>query len=289
MNDKEKDKQNTYKNEQTDTTKLEQHPEYSDLFVDKETGKTYIRLTHNSFDTIQGEGRTQGLFTHLIRFARCNLRCNFCDINANWTANYLVEYDDLVQRAFGKNLLITGGEPMMTEDRQKLIAKLIHDTQPTFKHLIERGLHHITYKKSFTSPFTRHIDLETNGTNYAIPELIEAVSSFNISPKESYYQRYDLKEDIQTRPKLLEQIKYERWPSNKYIVKFVFNGKNADWILSFVELYEIPEQCVYIMPLGETRDQIEKLLPKAVDFAVKNGFNVSPRLHIIVYDGLILG
>ena len=258
---------------------------YSDLFYD-ENGKLYIRLTHNTFDTIQGEGRTQGLFIHLIRFARCNLRCNFCDINENWTANNLYLYEDLIKNAYGKNLLFTGGEPLMSTDRQKLIARIIHETHYSIETKLNSAEHRF---KGHSTIFTRVIDVETNGTNYAISELIESVTHFNISPKETWYQRTDLLPNIDTKPKLLEQIKIERWPYHKYILKFVFNGKNQDWILSMVELYQIPEQCVYIMPLGETKEQIERLLPKAVDFAIQYGFNVSPRLHILVYGGLIKG
>jgi len=246
----------------------------------EQDGKLYIKLTHEPFDTIQGEGKTQGVFTHLIRFAGCNLRCSFCDISENWTANFWYPYDELVTNAYGKNLLITGGEPMMTKERQQLIARIILDTHPS----VEVGLPNSNYV-----PHRRICEVETNGTHYAIPELAYVVTHFNISPKEEHYQRRDLKSDINTKARLLEQIKVERWSPDKYIVKFVYTGRNDSWILTFVDLYQIPEQCVYIMPLGETKEQLDRMLPKAVDFAVRNRFNIAARLHIAVYGHIIKG
>jgi len=243
---------------------------YKDLYYDQ-NNKPYIRLTHKPFDTIQGEGRTQGVFTHLIRFALCNLKCNFCDIDENWTATYMYPYDTLIENAKGKNLLITGGEPLISADRQRLIARIIQETYDNSNY------------------FTRIIDLETNGTNYVIPELVHYVTSFNISPKEMRYQRTDIDPNIKIEYKLLDQIKQDKWPANKYIVKFVYTGNNEQWILMLIDKYQIPVQCVYIMPLGETKEQIQKLLPKTVEFAIQNKFNVSPRLHILIYGNLIAG
>ena len=73
------------------------------------------------FDSIDGEGKRTGLMAIFVRFAGCNLRCNYCD-----TAYALKKSDALevltadellerIQRYPWKRITFTGGEPMLQD------------------------------------------------------------------------------------------------------------------------------------------------------------------------------
>jgi len=56
------------------------------------------------------------------------------------------------------------------------------------------------------------------------------------------------------------------------------------FIKKIVKKYNIMNSDVYIMPEGETKKQQEEKMKMVIDFCLKNNFNFSPRLHVLVYD-----
>jgi len=77
------------------------------------------------FDSIQGEGARVGTACRFVRFAGCNLKCDFCD--TDYKERERVGIDELVRRmegAPGKNIVITGGEPTIHKDLLKFVWKL---------------------------------------------------------------------------------------------------------------------------------------------------------------------
>lgn len=219
----------------------------------------YEIFTHEPIRVIQGEGRYQGLNSILIRFGLCNLRCNFCDAAQNWNANLKLTLSELLTKYPAiktSNLIITGGEPLLNNYRQYFISRLLYHVENT-----------------------KIIELETNGTNdIKFPIIIERCQ-INISPKEL---RYQLPIVTEIEYKLLEQVKNKEIPN--YIVKFVFD--NSEEVRKFIETivskYQIPENNVYIMPKGATKEKLKENLFCALDYAVKNNFNFSTRLHILL-------
>ena len=65
----------------------------------------------------------------------------------------------------------------------------------------------------------------------------------------------------------------------KFVVSQEFGAVEA-----FVEKHDIPPHKVWIMPLGTHREEQLSLMPSLWEFCVKNGFNFSPRLHILAFD-----
>lgn len=70
------------------------------------------------FYTIQGEGANTGKPCYFIRLAGCDVGCHWCDVKESWDAalHPLMTVDDLkkeIKASGTKNVVITGGEPLM--------------------------------------------------------------------------------------------------------------------------------------------------------------------------------
>lgn len=86
------------------------------------------------FYTIQGEGYNTGRAAFFIRLGGCDVGCVWCDVKESWdaAAHPQLSIDELVQLAVDsgtKNVVITGGEPMMydlTELTSALKAKQLN-------------------------------------------------------------------------------------------------------------------------------------------------------------------
>lgn len=84
------------------------------------------------FNSIDGEGLRAGELATFIRLAGCNLRCGYCDTSYALTANDGVEMtvEQIVEKVCSigyKNITLTGGEPLIHEDVDILIDRLIEE------------------------------------------------------------------------------------------------------------------------------------------------------------------
>ncbi len=82
------------------------------------------------FVSINGEGLRQGELAVFIRFANCNLRCSYCDttysfIDPKYNEESIEEIIEYVNNQKIKNITLTGGEPLIQPDIDKLIDELI--------------------------------------------------------------------------------------------------------------------------------------------------------------------
>ena len=110
------------------------------------------------FHSVQGEGFRAGIPHVFVRFGKCNLRCEWCDTDFDtYTEMTGREILDEVSKYPSKDLIFTGGEPML------------NDLWPLNRLLKARGY---------------HLSIESNGT-IEIPEhLIDWIC---ISPKDQMY------------------------------------------------------------------------------------------------------
>lgn len=83
-----------------------------------------------TFTSINGEGQKAGELAVFIRFAGCNLNCNYCDtvwanqLDVPYTFMSEQEIVQVVQDAGVKNVTLTGGEPLLQPGIKELLITL---------------------------------------------------------------------------------------------------------------------------------------------------------------------
>lgn len=108
------------------------------------------------FYSIQGEGTWTGMPAIFIRFSGCNLKCSWCDTDFKKSKLYsLNDIMDELAEIPCRDVVLTGGEPMLQTD-ERLLSRLV--------------LHH-------------RVHVETNGT-IAIPDKLRClIFHLCVSPK----------------------------------------------------------------------------------------------------------
>ncbi|MER0477749.1 7-carboxy-7-deazaguanine synthase QueE [Streptomyces sp. Edi2] len=219
--------------------------------------------------TVQGEGRSLGRRCAFLRLGGCNLSCSWCDTPYTWDWTGAAEggvahdprkelhrrpVDDVVAEllAFDTDLIvISGGEPLGQQER------LI----PLVAALTGRG---------------KEIEIETNGTHAAHPELIAAGVRFNVSPKLSHSG-----DTLQRRivPAALTSLSAVPESTFKFVCQ---NTHDLDEVAQLVATFDLPS--VWIMPIGRTADDVTKHMGELADAVVKRGWNLTTRLHTLLWD-----
>ena len=80
------------------------------------------------FYSIQGEGKLTGLPTIFIRTTGCNLRCTFCDTKYAYNDGEETTIKKIIEKIKKypcKNVCITGGEPLLQNEINNLVEKLV--------------------------------------------------------------------------------------------------------------------------------------------------------------------
>lgn len=210
--------------------------------------------------TFQGEGPSIGRPCMFLRLAGCSVQCTWCDTKYSWDPqdpgfNARLMNPGEITTAFRNltpnqpdMLVISGGEPMQQ-------ATALEEILPCLEDL-----------------FPHRIEIETSGV---IPPLPNTWNVFyNVSPK--------LKHAGTKRPYDLVTLKkyVNRGAKFKFVVG---NVGNLDEVDAIVYGCQISPQDVYIMPLGVGRHELIERTQKVVDAVVSRRYNLTTRLHILVW------
>lgn len=208
------------------------------------------------FISINGEGTRAGELAVFVRFTGCNLRCSYCD--TMWANEPGCPYEemspeqicDYVRSTGIKNVTLTGGEPLLQKDMDKLISLLIS----------ECGV---------------RVEIETNGAVDLRPfaELPEGRPLFTMDyklPSSGYEDRM-----IAENFSVLEK---------EDTVKFV-SGRRADLERAgeIIEKYGLLDRChVYFSPVFGRIEPAE-----IVDFMLNKRMNkarIQIQVHKVIWD-----
>jgi 7-carboxy-7-deazaguanine synthase len=170
----------------------------------------------------------------------------------------LVEIRETLEIGQARLLILTGGEPLLHQDK--------------------------SYFKAILGWYTRgwEYEIETEGTfkpNELVRSMIDSgLLRINCSPKLTSAGMGDLTKDyLESLPVILEL------PGS--ILKLVVSDEQS--VLEALTLAEKvganPSQ-VYLMPEGTTSTRQLELLPLIYDLAAKYGVNFTPRLHVLRWD-----
>ena len=180
------------------------------------------------FASIQGEGVTAGLPSVFIRLSLCNLRCVWCDTKYTWdwahfdpkleiVAVDVPEIMRRVEQTHLRNVVITGGEPLLQQ--RELI--------PLVKLLKSRGL---------------RLEVETNGTIEPDPVFGASIDQWNVSPKLT---------NSTNRPTEREVGAAVAWFARQpqaYVKLVIADPTDLDEARELVDRYSIPADRVLLMP-----------------------------------------
>ena len=239
--------------------------------------------------TIQGEGKLVGTPSIFIRFGKCNFSCvgfgveyetpsgikkcacdsyyavdkEFKDI---WTK--YKSYEEIVDEVnklisiypynYKIDIVITGGEPLLYWNKEEF--------QKLLQHYIENG-HKVT--------------IETNASlNLEFKEEYQKKLLFSMSVKLSNsLEPINKRINKETLRKILTN-------TNESYLKFVigkdFLNDAKEEITHILE--DIPKCEVYLMPLGDTAEEINKNCEEVINMAIENGYKYCDRLHIRVWN-----
>ena len=127
------------------------------------------------------------------------------------------------------------------------------------------------------------IEWETNGTIMPINELNGITSQYNVSPKLSSISEESKEETFDRRIKFKAINFYNKSPL-AYFKFVVGDEQDLQEVKEIQRLFDIPNEKVYLMPLGQTKQELEKTSPWLIDYCMNNNYTFSPRLHIMIYD-----
>lgn len=225
------------------------------------------------FVSINGEGQKAGQLALFVRFAGCNLNCEYCDTKwANERDVSYVEYTpeelvDIISSSEVKNITLTGGEPLLQKE------------MPEFLQLLENKLQEKQIgnaKDGIQDDTNYRIEIETNGSVNIKPFLDLGLSLVTFTL------------DYKTGISGMEQKMYGDNFKNirkQDTVKFVV-GSRTDLETSkrVMEYYNlIHKGCgIYLSPC------FGKIHPREmVGFLVENnlnGVNIQLQLHKYIWD-----
>lgn len=217
--------------------------------------------------TIQGEGPSQGKRVMFLRLATCNLSCIWCDTPYTW--NWIgtkfahpskydktkevkeMDNDIILEKLKSdcKAVVISGGEPLL---QQNSLLNLLGGLK---KH-------------------DCWIEVETNGTIAPGRVFTELVDQINCSPKLSNSG------DSETR-RIKQQSLEALSLLSKTFFKFVIScERDVEEVLGYVERFKMNPKHVYLMPLGKTKEELQKTAGLTRALAKSHSFIFSSRLHV---------
>ncbi len=238
------------------------------------------------FYSLQGEGRTMGIPAIFLRLTGCNLMCGgygvekdgvlrdgatwVCDTIDVWMKGTTYSFEELVAKLneeidfvarleAGVHLVITGGEPLLQQ--QRIIDFLDY-----------------LYSEYDLKPI---VEIETNATIEPLHDLDLVVHYWNTSPKLS---NSGMPQDKRLNFKVLKWFNQ----NPKTMFKFVISHKN-DFLELKSELIQnglIAKNKIVLMPAA---DSIETLLSSnqlVAELCIDNQIRMCTRLHIEIWNKL---
>jgi 7-carboxy-7-deazaguanine synthase len=232
---------------------------------------------------VQSEGSRFGRPTIAVRTTGCTHRCYFgeggwCDSfytsihpeKAQFSFNDIIKIYD--ENPHIKEMMLTGGSPTMWP---KLVNELTH-----FAH--ERGI---------------LITIETEGSHFLATDY--PIGLLSISPK--FNNSIPVLGAITPQGAIVDQKMIDQHNKHRlnytainamieyhtdYHYKPVWDGteENLQEIEEARLFLEIPKNKTYIMPAGDTREELIKMYPLVFEMCAEKGYNMTGRDHIIAFD-----
>ena len=230
------------------------------------------------FHSLQGEGKLVGVPSTFIRTSGCNLRCWFCDsYHTSWEPTHgWHDIDEIISKIRthdGEHIVVTGGEPMIHDNIEKLLGRLS-----------EQGY---------------HVTVETNGTIFRdvpidlvsiSPKLATSTPTIDRQPAEGrdevviWQERHEqARLDHETLADLTEAYEFQF----KFVITAHEDIEEIETVLDGICARtgtRISNEDVLLMPEGTTRKELEKTRTLTAELALEHGYRYSPRVHVDLWN-----
>jgi 7-carboxy-7-deazaguanine synthase len=244
------------------------------------------------YRAVQSEGSKVGIPHIILRTTGCTHRCWFgeggwCDsfytsihpekgkYTLNDVKNYFEENKDIT------HLMLTGGSPTMHPELCNDIITLFKEyhqsnnkwgvvtLETEGSHFIETKYHIdlISLSPKFTNSIPK-LGIQTPGGKEVDQRFIDQHNKFRLN-KEAIKQLLEYHDDYHFKPVCNPIEQPEIWKE----------------IENFRIEMNIPKQKTWIMPPGDTKDEIIRAMPMVIQFCGDNGYCYSGRDHIIAFGG----
>jgi len=212
------------------------------------------------FYSIQGEGKLSGRPSLFIRVGGCNLTCpgfsnHGCDsfyavdkkYKSSWNMMSVNELIIEIEQYYPCDIILTGGEPTLYY--QKLYPLIEKFENITIETNATINIDFEKYPAFKNVTFAMSVKLSNSGEQYNKRVNKEAIKNIAINAKNSFF-------------------------------KFVINSDMSEEIKDITKGINLP---IYCMPLGETKDELEKNAPFVFEFCLKHNYFYSDRIHIRLF------
>jgi len=211
--------------------------------------------------TFQGEGASAGRLAAFVRLSRCNLACTWCDTPYTWNrarfdlaaeSRSMTESEvwEAVKAIPAGLVVITGGEPLLQQHRLVWLADMCRASG-------------------------RRVEIETNGTIRPGHGILGAAHRFNVGLKLANSGMPAVRRLREDAIRLFVSSGRARW-------KFVVTGPgDLDEIAGLQRRFDLDP--VWVMPEGVSGDQILARLRELADPVLQRGWNLTPRLHTLLW------
>jgi 7-carboxy-7-deazaguanine synthase len=244
--------------------------------------KLTIPVTELYTGVLQGEGISSGMPCSFIRLTGCHRKCAWCDATNTWKPGQIEtsrktprEVFEYLMAGKPRRLIITGGEPLMHQDKAyfNALLDLLEKTEEWVYEVETEGLH---------VPNERLEQMALNG-----------ILQINCSPKLQHAGMGDLTKEYKESGGL-EKI-FALGGIFKVVVRNEEDVLEAMQMLasclpfgveskSPLKLTTLLRDKLWLMPEGNTRtSQLEKL-DLIYDLSCKYAVCFSPRIHVLRHD-----
>lgn len=237
----------------------------------------YKYKINEMFSSIDGESKRTGKLVTFIRVIGCNLSCNYCDsqwanINPDFTEMTLEEILDKCKEFGNKYITLTGGEPLLTKDIDKLIEALAENE---YDICIETNgsvkISNLKYRLNSNIWFSMDYKSKYSGMQ---DKMIDPIEMQFLTTKDCLKFVVANKEDLEDAIKRIEEIEY------LYNLREQLNE-------TIYSIIEVPRTNYYFSPVFsqiEYKDIVEWLKEKTLGKSYRDRIVFQIQLHKIVWD-----
>ena len=234
---------------------------------------------------VQSEGSRAGMPTVVVRTTGCTHRCWFgaggwCD---SWYTSIHPEkgkytFNDIIK---------------MYDDRPDITEMMLTGGSPTMHPALVNELTHLAHERGIT------ITIETEGSHFIKTDY--PIGLISLSPK--FSNSIPKIDESTPMGKLVDQkmidthnryrLNYEAMEMTleyhtDYHLKPVVNPDEMPEVWEEIEelrnKLNIPKNKTWLMPPGDSRDELIRVYPAVMQFCTDNGFNFTGREHIIAFN-----